>query len=97
VIAEATRFPQLGKVFFDQGPARTIEALTDALRRFDEQGVLRVEHPAVAATQFNWLVMGEPLNQAMLLGLERPPHAKDLDQWASAAVTTFLSAFRTRE
>jgi TetR/AcrR family transcriptional repressor of mexJK operon len=94
VIAEATRFPQLGQVFFDQGPRRTIEAFTDAIGQLGERGVLRIDDPAVAATQFNWLVMGEALNQAMLLGLAQPPDPKELDHWATTGVSTFLAAFR---
>jgi TetR/AcrR family transcriptional regulator, mexJK operon transcriptional repressor len=96
VIAEATRFPQLGKVFFDQGPRRTMDALADAFRRLAERGLLRIDDPMVAAAQFNWLVMGVPLNQAMLLGLETPPRAQDLDRWATTGVTTFLAAFGAR-
>jgi TetR/AcrR family transcriptional repressor of mexJK operon len=94
VIAEVTRFPQLGKVFFDQGPRRTMDALADAFRDLAARGELDIDDPMVAAAHFNWLVMGAPLNQAMLLGLEAPPSAKELDQWATTGVKTFLAAFR---
>ena len=94
VIVEATRFPQLGKVFFDQGPRRTIEALADAFRRLAERGELRIDDEFVAAAQFNWLVMGNPLNQAMLLGLDARPRPKELDHWATTGVSTFLAVFR---
>jgi AcrR family transcriptional regulator len=94
VIAEAARFPELGRVFFDQGPGRTIAALTEAMRTLDAQGVLQVDDPALAAAQFNWLVMGTPLNQAMLLGLAEPPTGDQLDEWAATGVRTFLAAFR---
>jgi TetR/AcrR family transcriptional repressor of mexJK operon len=93
VIAEATRFPELGRVFFDQGPRRTTTALADAFGRLAAAGRLRVDDPMLAATQFNWLVMGVPLNEAMLLGLEKPPSAKKLDHFATTAVATFLAAF----
>jgi hypothetical protein len=33
------------------------------------------------------------LNEAMLLGLEKPPPAKKLDHFATTAVATFLAAF----
>ena len=94
VVAEVTRFPLLGQVFFDQGPSRTIVALTDTMRQLGERDLLRIDDPAVAATQFNWLVMGEPLNQAMLLGLTQPPKPEELDRWATTGVSTFLAAFR---
>jgi TetR/AcrR family transcriptional repressor of mexJK operon len=93
VIAEATRFPQLGKVFFDQGPRRTMDALADAFSTLAARGLLRVDDPMLAAAHFNWLVMGAPLNQAMLLGLETPPRKKELDYWATTGVATFLAAF----
>jgi AcrR family transcriptional regulator len=95
VIAEATRFPKLGKVFFDQGPRRTIDALALTFRQLSDRGLLRIDDPLVAASHFNWLVMGAPLNAAMLLGLDKPPRPRDLDRWATAGVTTFLAAFGT--
>lgn len=93
VIAEATRFPQLGKVFFDQGPRRTIDALADSFRQLCERGLLRIDDPLMAASQFNWLVMGAPVNAAMLLGLDKPPSPTELDRWAEESVKTFLAAF----
>ena len=93
VIAEARHFPELGKVFFDQGPRRAIDALAATFGHLAERGVLKIDDPKAAATQFNWLLMGEPLNRAMLLGLEEPPPARELDRWATTAVDTFLAAF----
>jgi TetR/AcrR family transcriptional regulator, mexJK operon transcriptional repressor len=93
VIAEVTRFPQLGRVFFEQVPRRTIDTLADSFRRLGERGLLRIDDPLAAASQFNWLVMGAPVNSAMLLGLDEPPGPDELDQWARAGVTTFLAAF----
>lgn len=93
VIAEAMQFPELGKVFFDQGPRATINALAGALRELADRGALHIEDPELAATHFNWLLMGDALNRAMLLGLSKPPPARQLDRWAAAAVETFLAAF----
>lgn len=93
VIAERDRFPQLGQVFFDQGPRRTIDALADTFRQLGERGLLQIDDPLIAATQFNWLVMGAPLNEAMLLGLDTPPRPKELDRWARAGANTFVAAF----
>lgn len=95
VVAESTHFPELGKVFFVQGPRRTIDALAGALAQLTDLGALKIDDPELAATHFNWLVMGEPLNRAMLLGLEKPPPAQELDLWAKTAVDTFLAAFRS--
>jgi TetR/AcrR family transcriptional regulator, mexJK operon transcriptional repressor len=93
VIGEAGRFPALGRLFYEQGPQRTIAALAASFERLAARGLLDVDDPLLAATQFNWLVMSEPLNRAMLLGDDGPPNPLDLDRWARDGVRTFLAAY----
>lgn len=52
-----------------------------------------LDRPTVAATHFNWLVMGEPVNKAMLLGDEAIPGAAALRRHAAEAVRVFLAAY----
>jgi TetR/AcrR family transcriptional regulator, mexJK operon transcriptional repressor len=92
VIAEAGRFPELGRAFYDQGPGRTVSALGARFAELARDGRLRLGDPAAAAAQFNWLVMAEPLNEAMLLGRTRFP-TRALTRTADRAVTTFLRAY----
>ena len=92
VIGEANRFPELGRTFYEQGPRRTIAALATAFARLVERGQLHIEEPRLAAAQFNWLIMSEPLNQSMLLGDDHIPDPAELDAWADAAVRLFLAA-----
>lgn len=92
VIGEANRFPELGRTFYEQGPRRTIAALATAFARLVERGQLHIEDPRLAAAQFNWLIMSEPLNQSMLLGDDHIPDPAELDAWADAAVRLFLAA-----
>ena len=73
VIAEAVSFPQLGRSFYELGPGRTINELTGVFRRLDSRGLLRIADAARAASDFNWLIMSEPINRAMLLGDDQPP------------------------
>jgi len=94
VIAEAGRFPELGRTFHEQGPGRTISALADAFERLAARGLLQLDDPLLAATQFNWLIMSAPLNNAMLLGDDGPPDPADLDRLADDGVRTFLAAYR---
>jgi AcrR family transcriptional regulator len=89
VIAEADRFPELGRLFHELGPGRTIDALADAL-----SGLAAFDDPRLAAEQLNWLIMGEPLNRAMLLGLDAPPTAEEIERWATSGVNAFLAAHR---
>lgn len=67
-IGEQGRFPELAAALHAHGPRRAIEALAEMLREIDAHGLLTVPDPETAATQLNWLVMGEPVNAAMLLG-----------------------------
>jgi AcrR family transcriptional regulator len=89
VIAEAIRFPDLGRAFYDRGPGRTMAALGAAFARLHDQGRLHCPDPELAARHFNWLVMGEPLNQAMLLGSTDTT----LDHWAAEGVAAFMAAY----
>jgi AcrR family transcriptional regulator len=93
VIAEAGRFPELGRTFHEQGPGRTIAALAATLEHLAARGVLHLDDPLLAAAQFNWLIMSAPLNQAMLLGDDGPPDPADLDRYAEGGVRTFLAAY----
>ena len=38
IIAEAERFPDLARTYFEQAPARAIEVIADALRAYAERG-----------------------------------------------------------
>ncbi len=96
VIGEAGRFPQLGQLFYERGPGRTIEALAMLFERFASRGELDLDDPRTAAAHFNWLVMSIPLNQAMLLGQDEPATPAQLRRYADAGVQAFLAAYHKR-
>lgn len=96
VIGESGRFPQLGRLFYERGPGRTIDALASAFERLASRGVLELSDPALAAAHFNWLVMSIPLNQAMLLGEDEPATLTELNRYADVGVRAFLGSHRRR-
>ena len=96
VIAEADRFPELGRTFYERGPERTIAALATVFEGLAAQGSLDVDDARLAAAQFNWLVMSIPLNRAMLLGASEADPPGELDRFADAGVRTFLRAYGPR-
>lgn len=96
VIGEAARFPQLGRLFYERGPGRTIEALAEMFEQLASRGTLELDDPRLAAAHFNWLVMSIPLNQAMLLGEDEPASAAQLRRYADAGVRAFLAAYGKR-
>lgn len=93
VIAETDRFPELGQALYNGGPGRAIEGLAVNLQRWTDRGLLSISDAKVAATQFNWLVMGDPVNQAMFRAnyvLSRIERARHIEQ----AVRVFIAAYR---
>lgn len=93
VIGEAERFPALGRSLYVNGPMRSIKRLTRACRHYTGIGQLNTPDPDVAATQFNWIVMGAPTNAAMFLGDEGIPENHQLQAHAQEAVRIFLCAY----
>ncbi|OLF11800.1 TetR/AcrR family transcriptional regulator [Actinophytocola xanthii] len=96
VIAEVPRFPELGQAFFDQGPGRTMSGLAARFAELTGEGRLRTDDPSIAASEFNWLVMAAPINEAMLLG-RTSFSAADLALIADRAVATFMRAYGTTD
>jgi len=96
VIAEASRFPELGRMYEEKAPDRAIAAVTEALKRLAKSGALQIEDPALAATHFAWLVVSVPLNHAMFSGDDRGLRRNQAEQHADNAVRMFLAAYSAR-
>ncbi|HZH04984.1 MAG TPA: TetR/AcrR family transcriptional regulator C-terminal domain-containing protein, partial [Myxococcaceae bacterium] len=94
VIGEVSRFPELAKVLYERGPQRALARLAALIGQLASRGVLKVEDSSVAASHFNWLIMSEPLNRAMLLGDSAIPKAAQLRRHAAEGVQVFLAAYR---
>ena len=95
VIAEAPRFPELGRTFYERSAGRTVAALAETFERLAARQLLDIDDPLLAAAHFNWLVMSAPVNQAMLLGRDDPDPA-ELDRYADGGVRAFLAAYGPR-
>ena len=93
VIGEAGRFPELGKALYESGPRRAMGAMAKMFRHLADRGLLRIDDAALAASHFNWLVMSQPLNQAMLLGDAAIPKPPALRRYAADGVRVFLAAY----
>jgi TetR/AcrR family transcriptional regulator, mexJK operon transcriptional repressor len=93
VIGEAGRFPELGQIFYERGPARTLAALTQVFDQLATRGLLTVDDPVLAAEHFNWLVMSTPLNRAMLLGRDDPLSSTEIDRFSESGVHVFMARY----
>jgi TetR/AcrR family transcriptional regulator, mexJK operon transcriptional repressor len=96
VIGEVGRFPELAKTLYERGPQRAIAALAKTFERLAARGLLVIDDPLIAASQFNWLVMSEPLNKAMLLGDQAIPKPPALRRHAAEGVRVFLAVYGKR-
>ena len=93
VIGEVGRFPELARALYERGPRRALDTLAALFERLTDRGVLAIEDANIAASQFNWLVIAEPLNRAMLLGNGAIPKRAELRRHAQAGVRLFLIAY----
>jgi TetR/AcrR family transcriptional repressor of mexJK operon len=89
VVAETVRFPELGRVFYENGPVAGREMLAAWMSR---RAALVVPEPRAAAEQFLGLLR-TGLYLRATLGLEPAPAEADIDSAVTAAVRTFLRAF----
>jgi AcrR family transcriptional regulator len=90
---EASRFPQLGEVWWRGGPARLAAGLTERLEQAVNDGELAIDDVRLAAEQLQWLILSIPLNRAMLCP-GQAYSSGELHQYSDAGVRTFLAAHR---
>lgn len=95
LIGEAREFPSLAKEYFDRAPGQVIEALRSQFARLADSGLLDVADAHRAATQFAYLVAGEPLDRAMLTGAI--PSREHVVACARDGVETFLARYGVDE
>jgi TetR/AcrR family transcriptional repressor of mexJK operon len=93
VIAEADRFPDLARSYYQRAPARAIATLAAAFQDLAERGLLRLDDPVVAASHFAYLILSIPQDKAMFCAAERFTPA-ELETYADAGVRVFLAAYR---
>ena len=96
VIGELTRSPELAEAMYRNGPAYAIEVLADLLAGIAATGALDIVDPGAAATQLNWLVMGEPINRAMLLGDDAILTRAEVEKHVEDAVEVFFRAYTVK-
>ena len=91
LIGEVREFPALAEEYFDRAPGQVIKALASGFAHLGRVGLLRVTDPRRAAAQFAYLVAGEPLDRAMLVG--KVPPKEQVVAAAKAGVETFMARY----
>lgn len=92
VIAETPRFPELGRIFYESGPAIIAGELSAHLAGMARAGRLDVDDPARAAEQFFGMLRGN-LRLRCLLGEPADVSDAGIERAVRAAVAAFLRAY----
>lgn len=92
ILAEVTRFPMLGEVFWRAGPERQRVQIEGFLQSAAASGTLSFHDTRLAAEQFLSLIRGE-IQLRHLLRLEADADEPSIRDVVNGAVDTFLRAF----
>src|SRR6202048_755525 len=95
ILAEVTRFPVLGEVFWRAGPERQRLQIEAFLKSAIASGTLSITDTRLAAEQFVSLVRGE-IQLRHLLRLEADADQRAISAAVEGAVATFMRAFAIR-
>jgi TetR/AcrR family transcriptional regulator, mexJK operon transcriptional repressor len=93
LIGESRTFPELAREYYNRAPGQVIEALASEFRTLHARELLRLDDAREAASQFAYLVAGEPLDRAVLAG--GVPDEERLVRGAREGVRTFLARYRS--
>ena len=91
-VAEADRFPELGREFYRTGPMMARNMLADYLKCATESGMLKVDDAELAAEQFAELCKAGIFTQR-LFGVAEELSAEWVEKVAQSAVDMFLARY----
>jgi len=93
-IAEANRFPDLVKAFYERGPGRATARLTEILEEAGKRGEVRTGDYPRMADQFVGMIR-DNFHLQVVLGLRPPPSAEEARKTVDSAVGIFLDGIRS--
>ncbi len=96
VIANADRFPDVGRSWYEQGFERVLATLAASFKSLADRRILGPGDPLLAANHFVGLLLWIPVNKAMFTG-DHHASTDDLELCAEAAVRAFLNGYGTSE
>ncbi|MEM7717954.1 MAG: TetR/AcrR family transcriptional regulator [Pseudomonadota bacterium] len=94
IVGESQRFPELGREFYESGPARVHTTLRAFLQRAVDAGQMQIEDIDLAADQFPELCKAG-LHLKMLLGLRDAPTDEEINRVIDGAVDVFFARYGT--
>lgn len=92
VVAEATRSPQVARIFYEAGPAIGVQRLEAYLKGAVARGLIKIDDCHAAAGEFLNLCRGHH-HFMYVLNLERVPSPKQIKAQARHAASMFLKTY----
>lgn len=93
VIAEVPRAPELGRIFYDQGPARILRQLTAQIACATDAGHLSCPDPAIAARLFLGALVGNRHMHALIAPDTAAMTDETIARHVDEAVAMFLARY----
>lgn len=94
-VAEANRFPDLVRSFYDQGPGRTTIRLAEVLEAANRRGEIQTDDCQRVAGHFVGMIR-DNLHLQVVLGLRPPPSDEETGEAVASAVEILLNGIRPR-
>ena len=94
-VAEANRFPDLVRSFYDQGPGRTTIRLAEVLEAANRRGEIQTDDCQRVAGHFVGMIR-DNLHLQVVLGLRPPPSEEETEEAVASAVEILLNGVRPR-
>jgi AcrR family transcriptional regulator len=92
VVAEATRFPEIGEALYEAGPKRGKQRLIAYLQQAMADGRLRPADPERAAEQAMEMALGG-MYRRRLWNVGPPPTEQEMEAAIASAVDVFMAAY----
>jgi TetR/AcrR family transcriptional repressor of mexJK operon len=92
VIANADRFPDVGRSWYEQGFERVLAKLATTFQSLADRKLLKLDDPFLAANHFVGLLLWIPVNKAMFTG-DLDAATDELERYAVEAVRAFLTGY----
>jgi AcrR family transcriptional regulator len=96
VIAIAERMPEIGRAYYETGPARGIALLSDYLKKKVKKRILAIDDCEVVAAQLIEALLA-PLFKPVLFNFGKPPTQERIRYVVGIAVRAFLAAYRAQK
>lgn len=96
LMAEIPRMPELGRLWFEAGPARACDTLAAYFQHQRELGRFDMPKPRIVAEQFFGILGGFVRLRYMAMP-DAKPTRKEIEQYVGTAVDTILKAYARPE